>query len=185
MEKSTSAINSNYNSPQNSTGSSTSTSIQRFKRKYDGGIYRTRFEMKQAYQNSYLPYPLAAIWHLDYCNNIIKSYFKNSFLFSIPMTLVASYILNPKARMEGSVKKRPLLYYFSVYMFAYCLMSGYFMIDSILFCDYCKPWSYVYDEGNRGDKYKNILKDKIKTEQSSIDIQNKKTQDKGLKDHEL
>jgi hypothetical protein len=154
------------------------------KRKYDGDVYRTRLEMKEAYNKSWLPYPFGAIWNLDYCWNIIKSYYKNGFLFCIPMTLVASYGLNPKARLDG-VGKRPFAYYVSVYFLVYFLMTSYFLIDSLLFCDYCKPWSYVYDETNRTEKYKELLKSKIKSEQSSIDIQNKRAQYKGLKDEEI
>lgn len=153
------------------------------KRKPDGTKYRSRLDMKEAYKKSKLFYPFSAIWNLDYCWNIVKSYMKNSIFFAVPFTLVASYILNPKVRKDGM--KRPFAYYVSVYMMTYCIISGYFLIDALAFCDYCKPWSYVYNEDNRKERYKEMLKTKIKSEQSSLDIINKKTKNQGLKDEEI
>lgn len=154
------------------------------KRRPDGTPYKSRLEMKQSYLNSRLPYPLSVIWNLDYCWNIVKSHVKNCIFFSVPLTLVFSYTLNPKVRTDG-MKSRPLVYYVSLYMIVYTMMSGYFMIDSLAFCDYCKPWSAVYDSENKNETYKQILKSRIKNEQSSFDAVIKKTKEKGLKDDEI
>jgi hypothetical protein len=100
------------------------------------------------------------------------------------MTVVFSYAFNPKVRTEG-MKSRPFVYYVSLYIMVYSMMSGYFIIDSLVFCDYCKPWSSVYDTENKNEVYKQVLKNRIKNEQSSFDAQVKKTKEKGLKDEEL
>ena len=154
------------------------------KRRPDGTPYKSRLEMKEAYMNSNIPYPFAAIWKLDYCWNIVKSHIKNCIFFSVPMTIVFSYAFNPIVRTEG-MKSRPFAYYMSVYVLVYSLLTGYFIFDSLVLCDYCKPWSSVYDSDNKNERYKQILKSRIKSEQSSIDAQNKKTKEKGLKDDEI
>jgi hypothetical protein len=154
------------------------------KRRSDGSVYRTRQEMKEAYHNSRVFYPFSAIWNLDYCWTIVISHVKNCFIFAIPFTLVAVYALNPKARTQG-VQGRPFVFYVSVYILVYTSLTGLFMIDALAFCDYCKPWSNVYDTESGREKYKEMLKNRIKSEQSSIDIKMKKTREKGLKDEEI
>jgi hypothetical protein len=140
--------------------------------------------MKEAYSNSKLFYPFSAIWNLDYCWIIVKSHIKNCLIFAIPLTLVASYALNPKARTQG-VQGRPFVFYVSVYILTYSSLTGLFMIDALAFCDYCKPWSNVYDAESSREKYKEMLKSRIKREQSSYDIKIKKTIEQGLKDEEI
>lgn len=154
------------------------------KRRADGTPYKSRLEMKQAYLDSKLPYPFAAIWKLDYCWNIVYSHIKNCVFFSVPMTVVFSYAFNPNIRSNG-MKSRPFVYYASVYILVYTMLTGYFIIDSLAFCDYCKPWSAIYSSENKNEIYKQVLKSRIKSEQSSIDAQNRKTSDKGLKDEEI
>jgi len=154
------------------------------KRRADGSLYKSRLEMKASYDNSRLPYPFAAIWNLDYCWNIVKSHFKNCFFFAVPMTLVFSYAFNPKVRTEG-MKSRPFVYFISVYILVYSMLGGYFLFDSLAFCDYCKPWSSVYTKDGQSERYKEVLRSRIRREQSSIDAQNKKTRDVGLKDDEI
>jgi hypothetical protein len=154
------------------------------KRRPDGSLYKSRLEMKKAYNDSKLPYPLNAVFKLDYCFNIVKSHFFNSFFFSVPLTLVLSYAINPRVRTEG-MKSRPISYYISLYLLVYSSMSLYFAIDSLMFCDYCKPWSSVYDSDNKNETYKQILKNRIKSEQSGLDAKIKKTKDKGLKEDEI
>ncbi len=154
------------------------------KRKPDGTLYKSRVQMKEEYDRSMLPYPLKAIWRLDYCWNIVKSHIFNCFFFSIPLTVVFSYTMNPKVRTDG-MRSRPFVYYVSVYILVYSMMASYFMVDSLVFCDYCKPWSGVYNSESKSEDYKNVLKNRIKREQSDFDAQMKKTKDKGLKDEEL
>jgi hypothetical protein len=155
-----------------------------FKRKPDGTPYRSRIQMKEEYDKSVLPYPLKAIWKLDYCWNIVKSHIFNSIFFSIPFTLVYTYAANPKVRNEG-MRSKPFIYYVSAYILVYSLMSTYFVLDSLIFCEYCKPWSSVYSIDNKNETYKEILRSRIKSQQSQFDAQVKKTKDKGLKDEEL
>lgn len=154
------------------------------KRKPDGTPYKSRLEMKKEYDESVLPYPLKAIWKLDYCWNIIKSHLLNCFFFSLPLTIVYTYSFNPKIRTEG-MKSKPFIYYISAYILVYSIISSYFVIDALIFCDYCKPWSPVYLSNNKSESYKEILKSRIKREQGEYSVQLKKTRDRGLKDEEL
>jgi hypothetical protein len=154
------------------------------KRRSDGSLYRSRKEMKEAYHNSKLFYPLSAIWNLDYCWIIVKSHIKNCFIFAIPLTLVSAYAFNPKVRTQG-VQGKPFVFYVSLYILVYTSLTGFFMIDALAFCDYCKPWSNVYDTESGREKYKEMLKNRIKREQSSTDIIMKKTRERGLKDEEI
>ena len=119
--------------------------------------------MMEEYERSMLPYPFKAIWKLDYCWNIVNSHILNSLFFAVPMTVVFSYAMNPKVRNDG-MKSRPFVYYVSVYVLVYSMMVTYFMVDSLVFCDYCKPWSSVYKSNSKTEDYKNILKNRIKKE---------------------
>lgn len=154
------------------------------KRKRDGTLYRSRKDMKKSYDNSYLPYPFAAILKLDYCWKIYSTHLVNSLFFSVPLSLVAGYALNPDVRTKG-FKSRPFVYYVSIYMLVYTAMTSYFMLDSLVFCEYCKPWSSIYKEQSHSDHYRDMLKGRIKEEQKSFDVQNKKTRKIGLKDEEI
>lgn len=154
------------------------------RRKQDGTLYRTRIEMKKDYDNTWLPYPLSAIIKLDYCRNIITSHVKQTFFFAIPISYVLSYAFNPEIRTKG-MRSKPFVYYVSMYILVYSSMISFFMIDALIFCDYCKPWSPVYFERDRKDEYKAMLKSKIKQEQIKSDVQIKKTKDRGLSDYEL
>jgi len=147
-------------------------------------IYRTRLDMKRDYDNSMLIYPFSAVWHLDYCRNIIKSHLKNSLVFSFPLSLVLAYALNPKARTKG-MKGQPFFYYVSMYLLVYASLTSIFMLDAFIFCDYCKPWSDVYSAEGRSQKYKEILKGRIKSQQAHNDIKIRKTKYEGLKDDEI
>jgi hypothetical protein len=153
-------------------------------RKKDGSLYRSRLEMKKRYNESFLPYPISAIFQLDYCYNIIKSHFKHCFFFSFPFTFLISYTFNSLVRTHG-IKSKPFVYYVSLFILTYSSMIGILIIDSLITCDYCKPWSAVYYEKDRIDDYKNMLKSKIKKEQNDFDISKKITKDKGLRDNEL
>jgi hypothetical protein len=172
----------NNNAEKNSK--SAALASYRLRRKPDGTPYRSRKDMKENYQNSRLFYPFSAIWNLDYCWNICKSHFKNTFFFTMPLAFVVSYALNPEIRTKG-FKSRPFAYYASVYIFIYSCLSSYFIIDALAFCDYCKPWSPLYNLEDRSDKYREMLKSKIKGEQSSIDVKINKTKHQGLKDEEI
>lgn len=154
------------------------------KRRSDGSIIKSRPEMLKAYHDSNLPYPFSAIFNLTYCRNIIKSHFFNSVFFAMPLSMVISYTLNPEIRTKGYMS-RSKFYYLSIYFLTYSVLFGGFTIDALVFCDYCKPWSDVYLTDGRSQKYKEILKNRIKNEQKSTDIQIKKTRDFGLKDNEI
>lgn len=154
------------------------------KRRSDGSLIKTRQEMLKAYHDSNLPYPFSAIFNLTYCKNIIKSHFFNSIFFAMPLSMVISYTLNPEIRTKGYMS-RSKYYYFSIYMLTYAVLFGGFSVDALLFCDYCKPWSDVYLVDGRTQKYKEILKNRIKNEQKSTDVQIQKTRDYGLKDNEI
>lgn len=154
------------------------------KRRSDGQLYRTRTQMKEAYDKSKLFYPFSAIWNLDYCWTVCKSHVKNSLVFSVPISLVLSYALNPEVRTKG-LKSRPLAYYISIYTFVYAGMISIFLFDALAFCDYCKPWSRIYSLDDSSEKYKDILKGRIKEEQKSSDIKYLKTRTIGLKDEEI
>jgi hypothetical protein len=185
-----STVNNSNNTPTNVNDIDKLVQIDFYKvlnvrRKQDGSVYKTRHDMRKAYEDSNLFYPLSAIWNLDYCWNIVKLHIKNSLYFAVPLTVVASYALNPKARIGSPGKGKPFVYYVSVYILVYSGIAGYFLIDSLANCDYCKPWSSVYSDDNDREKYKEMLKSRIKREQSSYDIQNKKARDKGLKDEEI
>jgi len=154
------------------------------KRRSDGSLIKTRKEMLKDYHDSILPYPFSAIYKLTYCKNIMKSHFFNSIFFSMPLAMVIAYTLNPEIRTKGYMS-RSKYYYLTIYMITYTCLFGGFSIDALLFCDYCKPWSDVYMSDGRSEKYKEILKNRIKTEQKSTDIKIQKTRDYGLKDHEI
>jgi len=62
------------------------------RRRADGTLYKTRLQMIEEYNNSILPYPLKAMFRLDYCKNIIKSHITQSFIFSIPLSFVLAYV---------------------------------------------------------------------------------------------
>lgn len=154
------------------------------KRKSNGTIMPLRKEMIIKYNNSNLPYPFSVIFNLNYCKNIIKSHLFNCVFFSIPLSSVAAYTFNTEIRNKGFMSKNKS-YYLSIYLITYGVLLGFFTLDALLFCDYCKPWSDVYLDENRTDKYKKILKGRIKGEYNSLDIQIKKTRDFGLKDEEI
>ena len=154
------------------------------KRRGDGSVIKTRHEMLQDYNLSSLPYPFSVIYNLVYCRNLIKSHFFNSIFFAMPLSMVASYTLNPEIRTKGFMS-RSKFYYISIYLLTYTILFGGFTLDSLLFCDYCKPWSDVYLAEGRSNKYKEVLKNRIKNEQKSNDIRFQKTRDQGLKDNEI
>jgi hypothetical protein len=153
------------------------------RRKKDGSLYRSRRDMKENYEKSVLPYPLAVV-KLDYCWNIIKAHIANTFFFAMPLSFVASYALNADIRIKG-FKCKPYGYYAKIYLTVYLGMLGIFLLDSLLFCEYCRPWSKVYSETSSSDYYKDILKSRIKSEQRSTDVNYKRTRMSGLKDEEL
>jgi hypothetical protein len=140
--------------------------------------------MLKDYYDSKLPYPFSAIFNLTYCKNIMKSNFFNSIFFSLPLSMVISYTLNPEIRTKGYMS-RSKYYYVTIYMVTYSILFGGFTIDALFFCDYCKPWSDIYSSEGRSQKYRDILKNRIKNEQKSLDIQFQKTRDIGLKDDEI
>lgn len=154
------------------------------RRKNNGTPYRTKQDMIEDYNKTVLFYPFSVLWNMDYCSTIVKSHMKNSLFFAFPFTFLLSYALNPQAR-SGGLSKRPFAYYITTYFTVYTCLSIYFLIDSFLFCDYCKPWSEMYSINNGRESYKNLLKDKIKREQKSTDVAIRKTRDIGLSDDEI
>jgi hypothetical protein len=154
------------------------------KRKSDGSLMLSRIEMINNYNNSYLPYPLSAFFNLTYCKNIMKSHIYNCLFFAFPLSSVAAYTFNSEIRKKGFMSKTKL-YYLSIYIVTYSCLLGFFTADALLFCDYCKPWSCVYLNDSRTQKYKEVLKGRIKGEQKSTDIKIQKTRDQGLKDNEI
>jgi hypothetical protein len=153
------------------------------RRKGDGSFYYTRSQMKENYDRSILPYPLAVI-KLDYCWNIIKAHIGNAFFFAMPLSFVACYALNAEIRTKG-FKCKPYSYYGKIYATVYFGMLSLFILDALLFCDYCKPWSQLYSNTTSSDFYKEMLKSRIKSEQKSNDVNYKRTRLSGLKDEEL
>jgi hypothetical protein len=154
------------------------------RRRKDGSLYVSRKEMRKNYEKSILPYPFSAIFKLDYCRNIIMAHLANGIFFSIPLTFVMTYALNPDIRTKGFTTK-PKSYYFKIYSYVYLGMITLFILDSLMFCEYCKPWSALYTESTNSDNYKEMLKNRIKTEQKSTDVNFKRTRMSGLKDEEL
>jgi hypothetical protein len=154
------------------------------RRRQDGSLYVSRREMREKYEKSFLPYPFAAIFKLDYCWNIIKAHLANGLFFSIPLTFVMTYAFNPDIRTKG-FNSRPRSYYLKFYSLVYLGMISIFTLDSLMFCEYCKPWSSLYSETTNSDHYKDMLKNRIKTEQKSTDVNFKRTRMSGLKDEEL
>jgi hypothetical protein len=154
------------------------------RRRPDGSLYVSRKDMRDKYNNSILPYPFAAIFKLDYCWNVIKAHLANGLFFSIPLTFVMTYAINPDIRTKGFTSKSRG-YYFKFYTLVYLGMITCFTIDSLIFCEYCKPWSALYTESTNSDNYKEMLKSRIKSEQKSNDVKYKRTRMSGLKDEEL
>ena len=154
------------------------------RRRNDGSMYKTRQQMKEEYNNSMLPYPIKAIFRLDYCKKIIKSHLQQSLIFSIPISFVVAYATNPDVRTKG-MRSRGFSFYLSAYILTYMGFITYFCIDSLVFCDYCKPWSKIYAEENDSTYFRDILVDRIKTEQKKTDAVIMKTKTIGLKDEEL
>ena len=144
------------------------------KRKSDGSLMHSRKEMINNYNNSYLPYPFSAFFNLTYCKNIMKSHIYNCLFFSFPLSSVAAYTFNADIRKKGFMSKNKI-YYLSIYIVTYTCLLGLFTADALLFCDYCKPWSCVYLDDSRSQKYKEVLKGRIKGEQKSTDIKIQKT----------
>jgi hypothetical protein len=153
------------------------------RRKNDGSLYRSRKDMKDNYDNTVLPYPLAVV-KLDYCKNIIKAHVGNAFFFAMPMSFVFSYAFNPDIRTKG-FKSRDYKFYTKFYLGVYSAMLAIFILDSLIFCDYCKPWSKLYSETSNSDYYKDMLKTRIKSEQRSNEVNYKRTRMSGLKDEEI
>ena len=154
------------------------------RRKKDGTIYRNRKEMKEKYDKSYLPYPFAALFNLDYCNNVFVNYIKNSFFFAGPLTLISAYAINKEIKLKGFRAKR-LSYYFSHYILVNLILMSVFTLDCLIFCDYCKPWSDIYNIENDSQYFKKTLLPKLKNEKTSFDVQVERTKAEGLKDEEL
>lgn len=169
------------NEGDNSRGS-TSRSYS-VRRKPDGTLYRNRFDMLNAYSRSYMPYPLA-LYHLDYCRNILWNHTKHSVLFAFPITLVLAYGLNPDARTKG-FSARSKSYYISLYLVVYSAFVFTFSADALINCDYCKPWSAIYKYSSDSDDYLRLMKDRINKEKSSNDFKANRTKHKGLRDDEL
>lgn len=153
------------------------------RRKSDGSLYRNRLDMINSYSKSYMPYPLA-LFHLDYCRNIIWNHTKHSVLFAFPITLVVAYGMNPHVRTKGFFS-RSKSYYISLYLIVYSLFVLSFSLDALINCDYCKPWSSLYRYNSDSDDYLRLMKSRIKQEQSSYDFKLNKTKYKGLQDDEL
>jgi hypothetical protein len=153
------------------------------RRKGDGSLYLNRREMKEKYDRSVLPYPLAVV-KLDYCWNVLRAHIGNAVFFAMPLSFVLSYALNADIRLKG-FKSKPYGYYGKTYLAVYAGLVGVFILDSLLFCEYCKPWSKLYTETTSSDYYKDMLKNRIKTEQRSNDVNYKRTRMSGLKDEEL
>lgn len=154
------------------------------RRRKDGSKYKSRREMINNYKLSHAPYPLSVFLHLDYCTNIIKSHLTHGFIFSLPLSLIVSYALNPEVREKGFMSKNKY-YYIVNFGMCYFLFIIAFTIDSMVFSDYCKPWSNVYSLGDDYDEYFVFMKNRIKKEQEKMDIQLKKTRLEGLRDEDL
>ena len=154
------------------------------RRKPNGEKYKSRRDMVENYKNSYLPYPLSVIFKLDYCKNLILSHLSFGVVISLPISMVLSYALNPDVRSKGYFSK-PKLFYFSNFMMVYCGFVLAFSLDSLIFSDYCKPWSKIYTTGDESDEYFKFMKQRIKSSQNSADVKIKKTKSVGLKDDEI
>ena len=155
------------------------------KRRPDGSIYRSRIDMINDYKNSVLIYPFSVIYNIDYCRSILKTHFKNCFYFSIPFTFVLGYALNPTVRSEGMQFRKHYKFYFFIYFSVNILIFTLLSLDSLIFCDYCKPWSKIYSLKSDSDEYFNYMKERVKTETNSIDVMKKKISTKGLDDEDI
>ena len=157
--------------------------VLRIRRRPDGSLYKTRKEMIEQYKNSFLPWPFS-VYKLDFCSNLLKSHLKYGAIFSFPFSLLVSYILNPNAR-DGGFSSKPKVYYLANYFAVYFAFVFIFSLDSIIFSDYCKAWSKVYSQTKDDDEYIKFIKNRIKTQQLSGDIQDIKSINNGLKDNEI
>ena len=153
------------------------------RRRKNGTIYRNRQEMKENYNNSYLPYPLAPLFKLDYCKNVFYHHLKNAYIFSIPITLLSAFTFNKEIKKKG-LRAKPFSYYVSLYILVNLIYVAGTTLDCLLFCDYCKPWSDVYNVDNDSEYFKKIV-GKINNEKTTINFNLRKTQNVGLKDEEL
>ena len=53
------------------------------RRKKDGTFYKNRREMKENYDKSNIPYPIAPFIHFDYCHNIFMNHINNCFFLLV------------------------------------------------------------------------------------------------------
>lgn len=152
------------------------------KRRRDGTLFRTKEEMIESYKKSYLPYPLSAFYHLDYCKKILKVNLYNSIFFAMPFSLVLMYAFIPHIKIEGFKLKHKRIY-FNWYLAVYLLLMSLLAFDMTISADYCNPKSFVYQQ-NSNDDYRGYLKKRIQSVQTE-DFKITKTKSGGLSDDEL
>lgn len=152
------------------------------RRRKDGTFYRSREEMINSYKNSYLPYPLSAFYHLDYCNQIFKINLKNSLFFCFPVSMVVMYAFIPHVKTEGFKYKHKRIY-FNWILAVYLAIISILTLDMTFSVEYCNPKSFVYQH-NSTDEYRGYLKEKIQSHKT-LDFSITKTKIRGLQDDEL
>jgi hypothetical protein len=154
------------------------------RRTKNGKIYQNRQEIIEKYRNSFLPYPIAPLLIMDYCRDIFMKNIQNCFFFAGPLSLLSAYARNKEVRLKG-FRAMSFSYLVSHYIFINIICMGLVTIDCLLFCDYCKPWSAIYNVDNDSEYFRQELIPKIQKEKASFDVQMIRTRNQGLKDEEL
>ena len=117
--------------------------------KRDGSIMNSKQTICRNYDESWLPYPFNPLINLDYCWRVNAAMFKHSFYVAFPIT--GTYFI--WARMpqcwKYSIRTFPKLLFAIEYVGCVLLINSVNIVTSLMFDDYCKRHSPVYDIKDR------------------------------------
>ena len=124
--------------------------------KKDGTILRSKEEICRAYDYSYLPYPLSALFELDYCARLQWKMFQHSMYLALPFTITAFFWQNPNA-FQTKLRHWPFRRIIFLYSVSIVGINAFNTITSLMFEPYCDRYSIVYEEARTSKALRQLL----------------------------
>ena len=113
--------------------------------KRDGTIINSKDQICKNYDESNLPWPFRSLFRLDYCWRVNYQMFKHSFFVAVPITGIHFIYTNMPAVWSMTFKTFPKLLFSINYVFCLLLLNSANLTTSLVFDDYCKRDSPVYN----------------------------------------
>ena len=115
------------------------------KAKRDGTFLRSKEEIAKDYDESMLPWPIAPVVKLDYCWRVTYVMWKHSFILAGPLTMCHFIWQRQPHVWNYTLKTIPKLLLTLNYLVAVCLINTVNITFSLVFEDYCKRNSPIYN----------------------------------------